>query len=186
MTIATVDDYLKLIPPEHAGQPNFLEALTAFVAPFVDGQNLAASLAALFDVDFAVGQQLDFVGQWVGISRRLRVPIPNKYFSFNIANIGVNQGIWFNPDDPTEGIVTLDDSTYRLMIRAKILANIWDGSLGEANAGLQAIFDGTVQLQDNFDMTYSIITTGTLSSALFVELVQQGYIPLHPAGVALV
>lgn len=182
----SVDDYLSLVTSEHASKPNFRAALTAFLAPLVDAQNVAASLPGVFDLDAALGQQLDFVGQWVGIARDLAVPIPNKYFSFDIPGLGFDQGIWYNAGDPTEGIVTLDDGTYRLMIRAKILANIWDGSLGMANAGLKAIFGGSVYIQDNFDMTYSIITTGDLPSALFLELVQQGYIPLHPAGVALV
>lgn len=183
----TVDDYLDLIPSEHADKPNFRAVLTAALSPVVDGQAVADSLSAGFDLDVAAGQQLDFVGQWVGISRTLHVPIPGKYFSFNTANLGFNQGIWFNPDNPAEGIITLDDNTYRTMIRAKILANTWDGSLQMANEGLARIFpNGSVQMRDNMNMTYSLSVAGDPPSALFLTLVQQGYIPLKPAGVKLV
>jgi|SRR5579863_4786492 len=182
-----VSDYLALIPPEHANQPNFLAVLTAALSPIVDGVNLALSLPSLFDLDQASGQQLDFVGQWVGISRSLLVPIPGKYFSFDTVGLGFDQGIWFDSQNPPEGIVTMDDGTYRIMIRAKILANTWDGSLGMANEGLAKIFpNGSVQMKDNFNMTYSLIVAGDAPSALFLSLVQQGYIPLHPAGVQLV
>lgn len=185
--MSNLTDYTRLITPEHQGKPNFAAVLAATLQPLVDGQNQLASIPGKFDLDAAVGEQLDFVGQWVGIARTLRVPIPGVYFSFNIVNLGVNEGIWFNPDNPAEGVVTMDDGTYRLMIRSKIAANIWDGSMGHANAMLAVLFPGgAVELEDNFDMTYSINISGDAPSTLFRELVTQGYIPFSPAGVRLV
>src|SRR5580704_14828215 len=95
---ALLQDYLSLIIPEHQGQPNYEATITATVQPFIDGQNLVESFPSLFDVDIAVGQQLDYTGQWIGRSRYLVTPL-NVYFSFDTQNLGWDQGIWYSPGD---------------------------------------------------------------------------------------
>ncbi|MGC7970039.1 DUF2612 domain-containing protein, partial [Salmonella enterica] len=68
-----------------------------------------------FDLDQAIGVQLDAVGEWVGISRNITVPLAGVYFSFDIAGLGFDQGVWKGPFDPDTGLTTLDDDTYRLL-----------------------------------------------------------------------
>ncbi len=184
---ASVDDYTSLITSEHDDQPNFLATISAIVQPLVENQNLLAAMPELYDLDVAVGAQLDVVGQWVGLSRNLQTPIAGVYFSFDTAGLGFDEGVWYSSSDPAEGVISLDDSTYRLMIHGKIIANIWDGTLGEANRLLLTVFPGTdVQMQDNFDMTETLVVSGSPPSLLFAELVNQGYIQLRPAAVELV
>ena len=59
--------------------------------PFVDEQSVLNSLPGKYDLDSAVGVQLDAVGEWVGISRELAVPLSNVYFSLDIAGLGLDQ-----------------------------------------------------------------------------------------------
>lgn len=185
--MSVLTDYSSLVVSEHADKPNLMAVLAAIVQPLVDGQNMLGSLQMLFDLDTAVGDQLDVVGQWVGLSRSLTIPITGVYFAFDTVGVGFDQGIWFVSGDAAAGIVSLDDSTYRLMILAKIAANTWDGSLGDANAKLLAAFPSAdVFLVDNFDMTESFVLSGTAPSTLFAALVGQGYIQLKPAGVNVV
>jgi hypothetical protein len=181
-------DYTNLVTSEHFDQPNFQAVLAAVLQGYVDRQNVMLNLPSSFDLDLAQGAQLDVLGEWVGISRSLRVPIANVYFSFGIAGVGFGEGIWWNPrTQPLTELISMDDVTYRLMIRAKIAANIWDGTLAHGNYLLAQIFpDNGVGLIDNFDMTYSITIDGTAPSKLFAQLVAQGYIPLKPAGVGLI
>lgn len=181
----SVDDYLDLVTSEYRQQPKFISMLTILAQWAVDRRILLAGLRTVsFDLDTAFGAQLDVVGQWVGLSRTLSVPVSGVYFAFNTPGLGFNQGVWFNSSDPSDGVITMDDATYRLMLRAKIAANTWDGSLGDANTKLASIFQGgSVQITDNFDMTQTITIDGTAPSALFEELVNQGYIQLKPAGV---
>lgn len=184
--MAAIEDYTDLITSEHNKQPNFMAVVAASIQPFVDGLNTIESIVAAYDLDIAAGNQLDVLGIWIGLSRRLRVPIPNVYFSFNIAGLGFNQGVWYSPGDPLEGVISMDDATYRIMLKAKIAANTWTGSLEDANLKLQNIFaGGSVVLKDNFDMTQEFILSGDAPSVLFETLVEQGYIQLRPAGVAL-
>lgn len=185
--MTTLSDYTDKVPSQNAAQPNFLAVLAAVLQPSVDLQNQLEALPGLLDLDVASGDQLDIIGEWVGLTRRLRVPILGVYFAFDTVGVGFDAGVWFSGADPSSGLIALDDVTYRQMVLAKIAANTWDGSLGDANAKLLAAFPAAdVFLQDNFDMTETFILSGTAPSTLFAQLVAQGYIQLKPAAVNLV
>ena len=127
--MATVTEYTELITSEHKGRPKF-EAMVSLVAgAFVGTNNTALSLPSAFDLDTAVGAQLDVVGKWVGLSRQVAVPLSGVYFAWNTSAVGWNQGVWQGPFDPGTGLIDLDDGTYRILLRAKIGANSWDGTL---------------------------------------------------------
>ncbi|KWD81812.1 DUF2612 domain-containing protein [Burkholderia ubonensis] len=183
--MADLNDYTALITSEHRDKPRYMATIAAVVQPLVDQMNLLASMPGKFDLDAAVGDQLDAVGMWVGVSRRIRTPLTGIYFSFDIAGIGFDKGIWKGPFDPDTGLTVLDDDTYRLVIRAKIGANHWDGTLASSAAVLNSIFgaDTHVFIEDHQDMSMTIGISGKVPSAVFLALLAGGYIPLKPEGV---
>ncbi|AMG44729.1 DUF2612 domain-containing protein [Achromobacter xylosoxidans] len=184
--MADVEKYLGLITAFHRDKPNFSAMVGAVSKCFVDAQNLYAQMVVAYDLDAAVGVQLDAVGEWVGISRRVRTPLVGVYFSFDIVRLGFDEGIWQGPFDPDTGVTSLDDDTYRLLIRAKIGANHWDGTLEGSAAILNLIFGGTgtdVFIQDNGDMSIDIGVSGERPAAVFLALLTGGYIPIKPEGV---
>ncbi|MPV69480.1 DUF2612 domain-containing protein [Burkholderia sp. BE17] len=183
--MAALTDYTSLITSEHRDLPRFAAVLGTIVQPLVDQMNLLQSMPAKFDLDNAVGVQLDDVGLWVGVSRKIRTPLTGIYFSFDIAGLGFDQGIWKGPFDPDTGLTILDDDTYRLVIRAKIGANHWDGTLEQSAAILNSIFgaDTHVFIEDDQDMSMTIGISGKVPSAVFLALLAGGYIPLKPEGV---
>lgn len=187
--MSDITDYLDLVPSANQSKPKFIAMLTVIAQTFVDNINLCNSIPSKYDIDDAVGTQLDVVGQWVGLSRRLNVPISGVYFSFDIDGVGFDEGVWKGPFDPDEGLVSLDDDTYRLMLYIKIAANNWDGSLAQAQEILARIFatsPGTMLfIQDNFDMTMTVGLSGVVPNALFTALLVGGYITLRPAGVLI-
>ena len=181
-----VSKYTGLITSQHASAPRFMAMVAAICQPFVDLQNLLESIPARYDLDHAVGAQLDAVGAWAGISRQISTPLQQVYFSLDTPGLGFDQGSWKGPFDPDNGLISLDDETYRLLIRAKIGANGWDGTLGSSAAILNSIFGGGgshVFIQDNGDMTITIGVAGTTPSAVSKALLTGGYIPLKPATV---
>ena len=186
--MVTAQQYLNLIPSANASKPNFTAALTALLQPMADIQNVLLGMPAGFDLDTAVGQQLDFVGQWVGVSRQLNVPIA-AYFTLDYSGLGFDQGVWYAYPDPLEGVALLDDATYRTLLYAKIAANMWNGTLTDAQAILADVFvnlPGTnVFIQDNLDMSITIGVTGNAPSALFQAMLQDGYFYVRGAGVLL-
>ena len=185
--MADIATYTNLITSEHNKQPDFMAVVSALAQPVVDLQNLLGSMPGKFDLDNAVGAQLDDVGLWVGISRNVSVPLAGVYFSFDMAGVGFDQGNWKGPFDPDTGLTRLDDDTYRLVIRAKIGANHWDGTLGSSKAILDSIFGGGtfVFIQDDQDMSMTIGIAGNIPSAVFLALLANGIIPLKPEGVGI-
>jgi len=142
----TVEDYLALIPAFNAQQPKLRDTIRAYIEPFVVTQAFLESFIEKFDLDTAIGVQLDAVGEWVGRSRYVTIPLPNVYFSFDIPGLGWDEGVWKGPYDPTEGLTRLDDDLYRLLLRAKIAANHWDGTVPGARVALRKMFTELLQL----------------------------------------
>lgn len=186
-----INQYTGLITSEHNQRPKFVAAVSTTAQPFVDLQN--ALLGLLFDVDTAQGQQLDFVGQWVGQSRNITVPLPDVFFSWGISGLGWGQATWFGPNDVASGLVVLPDDSYRVLLKAKIAANQWDGTVpGAYNiwAIVFAIEGFNLLIQDNQDMTMTMILLSSffLSSsvtAVVLALLVNGYLDLRPAGVRI-
>ncbi|KVE23799.1 hypothetical protein WS67_21455 [Burkholderia singularis] len=183
--MAELTDYTALITSEHRDKPRFMATIGVLVQPLVDQINLLQRMPDEFDLDHADGVQLDDVGRWVGVSRKIRTPLSGIYFSFDMDGLGFDQGAWKGPFDPDTGLTVLDDDTYRLVIRAKIGANHWDGTLASSAAILNHIFgsDTHVFIEDHQDMSMTIGIAGKVPSAVFLALLAGGYIPLKPEGV---
>jgi hypothetical protein len=187
----TAEEYLKLITSEHADKPRFVSTVSVSADASTLIKNLLDGMrSGTFDLDDAVGVQLDTVGEWVGISRNIDTPITNVYFSFDIEGLGFDQGAWKGPFDPTDGITRLDDDTYRLLLRARIGANQWDGTMESSKEILDLIFDinatGTYAfIRDNQDMTMTVGIAGTVPPALNLALLTKGYISIKPSTVGI-
>ena len=185
--MADLSQYTDLITSEHNKRPKFMAVVETLAEPMVDLQNVLSAMPGKFDLDNAVGDQLDTIGLWVGISRDVPVPLTSVYFSLDIDGLGFDQGSWKGPFDPDAGLTRLDDDTYRLVIRAKIGANHWDGTLEASKAILDSIFGGGtfVFIQDNQDMSMTIGIAGVIPSAVFLAVLANGFIPLKPEGVRI-
>lgn len=181
----TIDDYLGLVAAQHRTQPNYIAALTAILQPLVDMYNSAASLNTLFDLDSAVGQQLDMVGLWIGTTRTLPYPIENVYFSWDVEGVGWNEGLWWQTGESMTSLVSLPDDQYRFLLKAKVAINFWDGSIADAIDIWGIMFGGTyaIDLVDNQDMTMDVIIAGKPLDAVSKALLYFGEIAMRPSGV---
>lgn len=160
-----------------------MATLAAIVQPFADAIAVLESMPGLYDLDVAVGDQLDTDGLWIGRSRNLQVPIANSYFSFDITGLGFGQGVWMGPFDPTTGLVVLDDETYRLYLRATVAENNWDGTIPGAYAALDPLLDPIGIRIDDDHMAMNLSFTGGTPIAIIAALFTGQYIALRPAGV---
>lgn len=182
-----VSKYQALVTSEHSDKPKFMALVTGVAQFFVDLQNLMASMPGLFDLDVAVGQQLDVVGQWVGVSRQLEIPLTGVFFSFGVEGLGFGQGTWLGPFDPTDQLTSLGDDAYRQLIRAKIMANSWDGTIPGAYAAYEKLLAGTgakVIIFDNCDMSIAIGIMGD-PDPVTLSLITSGILPLKPGTVRI-
>ena len=179
-----LQEYLNLVIIQHRHKPKFMAVLCGLLNLAVDSQNFLQEVKNSFDVDSAVSVQLDQVGLWVGISRRLHLPLTGIYFEWNTEGVGWLQGYWKGRFDPDTGMVLLPDDEYRILIKAKIAANQWDGTIPGAYKVWSTIFpDSYIVIEDHQDMSMAIGIAGLPLTPVFEQLLIQGYIPLKPAGV---
>lgn len=181
--MSKTSDFTSLITSQHQRSPKFVATIAASVQGFVDQINVASSSSKFYDLDTAVGYQLNAVGLWVGISRYVDLPV-DQYFSWDTNGLGWEQGIWRQVGDPDTEVTTLSDADYRQIIRAKILCNHWDGSLPTALDIVQtAIGDITVPISVSESLMAVTFTVDRPISRVLQAILEGGYLPIKPMGV---
>ncbi|OON34675.1 hypothetical protein BTJ39_23550, partial [Izhakiella australiensis] len=130
------------------------------------------------------------LGEWIGRSRIVSQPISGIYFSFDTDGLGWDQGVWQGPYDPDNGYTSLSDDTYRIVLKAKIAINNWNGQNDTLPVILETALAGSgisMQIVDNQDMTISVwVFPETDISNVSLELIdaiRQGYLTVKAAGV---
>lgn len=182
----TTDEYLALITTEHQERPRFKATVEASVSPFAKVQEVLRSLVPAFDVDSAVGRQLDIVALWIGVTRRVAVPIDGYYFTWDdVITDGWDYGVWKGIGDPDAGFINLPDDLFRLLIKAKILANQWKGDIPGAYEILDAVYNAgsAITITDNQNMTMTVTIVEGSIPPVQIALLTGGYIPIRPSGV---
>jgi hypothetical protein len=185
--VGTVAAWLSRVTSKFQSKPNFMNTVAVTVQPLADTLTQLSLIPSLYDLDSAVGSQLDVVGEWVGITRYVQTPLTGVYFSFDTVGVGFDQGTWFGPYDSTTGATRLGDDTYRTLLRAKIAANHWDGTKPGAYAAWAALFPATfdVLIQDTGGMHMAYALLGPTPDAVTLALFTQGYLSLKPSGVQI-
>jgi hypothetical protein len=151
--------YLPLVTSEYQLSPRLLAWLQANLQLYQDIVACANNLDAAFSVNSAQGTQLDALGVILGQSRT----------------------VGFQPSGGVSPV--LDDVTYRTLLRAKILAYHWNGTLTGLRTFWQALFGaGVFLITDNQDMTVSFYV-GAGFTSIVQDLVLKGYIIPRPQAV---
>ncbi|GAB7197675.1 DUF2612 domain-containing protein [Dickeya oryzae] len=182
--------YTDLITNYHATKPLFVQHVDLSTRPLTDVSASLNGLITAFDIDTAVGVQLDILGEWIGRKRTVSVPISGIYFSWDTDGLGYDQGVWQGPYDPDSGYTSLSDDTYRVILKAKIAINNWSGQNDTLPDILDTALAGSglrMQIVDNQDMTISIWVFPEVDiSQVSLELIaaiKQGYLTVKAAGV---
>ncbi|MDL2289084.1 DUF2612 domain-containing protein, partial [Oscillospiraceae bacterium OttesenSCG-928-F05] len=131
------DKYLNRITSQHKIQPKYMAWLAALLDKLNDLAEVALQMDLAYDLDEAVGAQLDVIGELVGVSRLLT----------------------FEPQNAPSALLSDDD--YRLIIRARISLNQWDGSTAGIYQLWADIFpEATIEVVDKQDMSMAIRVYG--------------------------
>jgi len=158
-----IDDYLNLITSEHRTKPKYIAWLTGALDIINDIQSFLSDMYTHFDIDTAIGQQLDVAGQRLNVPRQLS----------------------FQPSNGVSAI--MDDETYRIVLKSEIASAHFDGtapglySLFQTALGNTGLYFG---IQDNQDMTVSVFVYGATTS-IIKDLILNGYIIPKPEGIKL-
>lgn len=182
-----MNKYQGLITSYHYDKPKYIETIGLSTAPLDATRTVIDGFISDYDLDAAAGTQLDAVGLWIGIGRTISTPITGVYFSLDTDNLGLDQGSWQGQYDDG-GFTALDDETYRTILRAKIAANNWDGSMSTLVDVYQQVFPDhstTVGVVDNLNMTMSVYLMGHPVPAVMQSIISLGYLDVKPAGVRI-
>ena len=152
------EHYTRRIPPQHR-RPKFRRWLESNLQPLHDAELLVKSFDEAFGLDKSKGIQMETTGAIVGRSRVLS----------------------FDPECGASPVLT--DDLYRLLQRAKISLNHWDGTIPGVLKLWENLFPMyELVIRDNQDMTMDLYVIGNLSR-LESELMIRGYIAPKPMGV---
>ena len=183
-------EYSELIAGAHVGREKFVAWVETLTEPLRKARERLASLSNDFDVDKAIGKQLDAIGDRVGVSRRLPIKLTGVYFALdNKDGPGLDFGVWKGPFDPSDGMTELGDETFRAVLKAKILANHWNGT----NESLPQFLSETlsyfgvdakvIDLQDLQTMHVALQLTKSTTPPIVWELFSRRIIDVTAAGV---
>ena len=169
------------------------QAIDAIITAFNAAMDQTANFDSFFDVTWnavtAQGPGLDRIGRVVNVSRTLQLPgTPQTSFGFNEAGdpsfVGFGQAPFFSGGQLTTNFNLLDPD-YRLLIYAKMAANICDGSIPAINQILLALFPGrgNCYVADGENMTIAYTFAFALS-AIELAIVQTSGVLPKPVGVS--
>lgn len=169
---ANLPDYLANLPALHRDKPKFAATVKLLSGYYADCAKVAASIPGLYDLDNAAGVQLDAVGQWVGQSRNIPGVVVGAFFGFLIGtgaegdpsgvayptptpfgeegSFDTAWGPWYESGSLATPNITLDDPTYKRILRARIIrntvnsgaANQWGGVSGYLLQIANIVFPG--------------------------------------------
>lgn len=152
-----VDKYLNLITSQHRGKPKFTSWLTAALLKIDDTASFLLGLSNDFDIDQAIGNQLDILGEIVGLKRTILL---NSEYTL------------------------LDDDSYRFAIKAKVLKNRWDGTTQGIYDVWHGIFpEYGLRVTDNQDMSVTYLAAGSFTPTI-KNLIQGNYVIPKSCGVS--
>jgi len=151
--------YIGLLSSQYRNSPKLNALLRMLLQKFDDVSQCLVRMDTAFDLDSAIGAQLDVLGTVVGVYRT----------------------VGFQPNGGISPV--LDDDTFRIYIKAKIAQNQWDGTIGSLYPIWQQLFPGgTIVIEDNQNMTVTLTLTGSFTS-IIQDLITNGYIVPRPEGV---
>ncbi len=185
MSVNTTQTYLDLITSEYKDQPNFAATISTMTDLLVWVQGLMTSMIPIFDVSLApVGNQLDIIGQWVGVSRNLTKPIGGVFLTWDgtVSN-GWDSGTWQGSQTQ---ITVLPDDVYLTLILARIAINNWDGTIdGAYTIWASVLPQYNLLIFDNQNMSFIAAIQGSIPDVLTQALITGGYFVPKPEGVLI-
>lgn len=191
----TTDEYVGLLTNEHRARERFSATVAASVDPLVALQELVAGLPAKFDLDTAAGSinpntpgPLDILGQWIGRSRFVYVPIEGVFFRWDTNTLeGWDSGVWQGEFEAASVVSVLEDAAYRKLLLGKVAANHWRGDRAGQYEIVRTAFgaNGSVLIIDNQNMTQTVLVNVGALTAVERAMLEGGYVPIKPAGVGV-
>jgi hypothetical protein len=147
--------YANLLILQYLQKPKAYAMVKALVTPLIMDQ-LPLLVQDAFNIDTAVGVQLDVIGKYVGARR-----------------VG----------NTLNGLISLNDDDFRTLIKLVVIKNNSGSSLATIQSLLAANFPGQILISDNQTMQLNYVLVESLGTSDLLEILATGgYLP-SPMGV---
>lgn len=145
-----------------------------------DIEEAALAVRKSYDIDTAVGEQLNVIGRIVVASRSFVGTMPMDPALFDLTDGGE-----FGDEDAMFSALTIDqdsqlsDELYRLVIKAKIVNNNGDATIENILEGMNFLIPNAevLRVTDGEDMSFSIEFYGQITSLERFALLNAGLVP---------
>lgn len=197
---AMLDYYTNLLIIQYHSKPKAIATVQALVKSVL-ANGLLLDILEGFNLDTAVGAQLDIIGKYVGADRFYNVTDPIDYFAVtdytevspethqkygfsnytNFSTISGNGTITYN------SVITianqLNDDDYRLLLKLKIARNYSNHSHQSVDDILYQFFGTTVYAESSNDMTMTFNITADAPLSIVRAAIEKNIFP-RPMGVS--
>jgi hypothetical protein len=190
--IGTIEpfDVWETVISQYANSPILMQLILNFDAYLDQTQNLDNFIGFMRDISSASGYGLIVWGNIVGVTNVLQIVGTQKYFGFEEATpisadpFGPGGQSSFYSGTPLTSNFTLSDDAFRLLILAKALANLSNGSIDSINQILISLFPnrGNAFGTDGLNMTGTYTFNFILTPVELAIVEQSGVLP-KPTGV---
>lgn len=197
-----IDYYENLLIIQYHDQPK-AQATIGLIAETLLQNGVALDVQEAYDIDTAVGVQLDVIGKYVGVNRYYSEVILTNYFSLvpqalhaslpssppqwgfgtqaTFANYDYNGTLIY--DDIVTVQNALSDANFRILIQLAILRNNMNFSHEAIDAAIFELFDNMIRPESVGNMTIQYFINGVLST-LIQAIIAKNLLP-KPMGVRL-
>lgn len=193
----TIQYYKDLILYQYINAPKALATIDLLINQAVVDL-LPIAVRDAFDLNTAVGDQLDVLGEYIGLSRVVPFQIERDYFSLDDYNTPLSDPTGFtsylndtlNRQGSTYLYVfaqnswsTLEDSEYRLLLKLKVVLNTSQATFYEIATILNDFFGSDIVFCDQQDMSISYFVVQSIERIISIAY-DAGLLP-KPMGVLL-
>lgn len=183
------------IATQYKASEKFRAYIRALMAQSQELEGVFTAIAESRDIDLATGDQLDIIGEIVGVSRLVNGVIVVPFFGFEgvllAQPFGEEGNLWvggrfYEEGEETTGTSVLADPEYRLLIRAKIVRNHSKGTCEDIMNALTYLFDGAPSgiVDDIGGMAIDIGIGRQLTNIEYALITELDILP-RPAGVRI-
>ena len=158
-----IESYEKLLIKQYWRSPKARADIALRLGTLAPIADVLLGLADAFDVDQAVGRQLDIIGRIVGLNRRVQTFEILEFFGFrgHTGARGFGQAPFYRRGEPKYGWTTLGDESYRRFLKAKIAINNVKAKMIAPDylsiqGAIQLASDGRAWVVDNYDMSLTL------------------------------
>lgn len=194
-----IEHYKNLLIYQYINQPK-ARATIDILARQALVDLLPIQVVNAFDLDTAIGDQLDILGEYIGLDRFVGSTIPRDYFTLDdyvspLTSDAFGFTSYLTPTQNSEASMflyvfynsandRLEDAEYRILLKLKVALNNSQNSIYEINKILTDFFGVSIFCADEFNMSISYFVTNEIARIITIAR-NENLLP-KPMGVRII